>query len=211
MWFLATGAPPVLVDRVRAKVDGKMRIMADGGLFQNCPLALAIDEASRLYPGRPIGTILNLGYLDYEEPFIHRTLETARLKHPNMHFQRIAANDTLKDFSSIESDIKVIAEMEEKVKDYVINTPRVRNTSKETMRRLFASEPRSFTNHVEDDDHDTAKKIMADLGKSVAFQRRQRLRASIAHSYLNPQPRFELAKSILGLRSSIVTEEAEFM
>lgn len=53
----ATGSPPVLVDRVRAKVDGKMRIMADGGLFQNCPLALAIDEANRLFPGRPIGVI----------------------------------------------------------------------------------------------------------------------------------------------------------
>ena len=53
----ATGSPPVLVDRVRAKVDGKLRVMADGGLFQNCPLALAIDEANRLYPERPIGVI----------------------------------------------------------------------------------------------------------------------------------------------------------
>lgn len=66
--------------------------MADGALFQNCPLALAIDEASRLYPGRPIGTILNLGFFDRDEPFIHRTLETARLKHPNTHFQENRCN-----------------------------------------------------------------------------------------------------------------------
>ena len=123
-----------------------------------------------------------------------------------MHFQRFAANDIMKDFSAIETDTHTIAEMEQNVKEYVINTPRVRNTTFETIRRLFASEPRSFTNHVEDDDHDTAKKIMADLGKSVAFQRRQRLRASsVALHHLHPQSRFELAKSILGLRSSIVT------
>ncbi|GFH43942.1 hypothetical protein CTEN210_00416 [Chaetoceros tenuissimus] len=197
----ATGSPPVLVDRVRAKVDEKMRIMADGGLFQNCPLALAIDEASRLYPGRPIGVIVDLGYTDNEELFVHRTLETARLKHRDMHFQRFAANDIMKDFSAIETNIHTIAEMEENVKEYVINTPRVRNTTFETMRRLFASEPRSFSNVEKDDHRATAGKIMSDLGKSVAFQRRQRMRASVAHNHLHPQSRFDFAKSILGLQT----------
>ncbi|GFH43940.1 predicted protein [Chaetoceros tenuissimus] len=165
----ATAAPPVLVNRVRAKVDGKLRIMAE----------------------------------DREEPFIHRTLETARLKHPNMHFQRIAANDILKDFAPIESDIKVIAEMEEKVKNYVINTPRVRNITFQTMKRLFASEPRSFSNHAEDDDHDTANKIMSDFGESVAFQRRQGLRASVADTKLFSASKFELARStIIGSRKT---------
>ena len=107
--------------------------------------------------------------------------------------------------------MRVIAEMEEKVKDYVINTPRVRNTTFQTMRGLFASEPRSFTNHVEDDDHDTAKKIMADLGKSVAFQRRQRFRASVADTKLFSPSKFELDKStIIGFRKNTLSTLSEF-
>lgn len=145
---------------------------------------------------------VDLGYTDNEELFVHRTLETARLKHPNIHFQRFAANDIMEDVSPIESDIKVIAEMEENVKDYVINTPRVRNTTFETMKRLFASEPRSFSTSKENDHHEAADKIMADMGKSVAFQQRQRLRASVAHSHFHPKSRFEFAKSVLGFGAS---------
>lgn len=84
-----------------------------------------------------------------------------------MHFQRFAANDILKDFSAIETDTHTIAEMEQNVKEYVINTPRVRNTTFETIRRLFASEPRSFSTSEKDDHHETADKIMAVLHFSV--------------------------------------------
>ena len=154
-------------------------------------------------------TKVDLGYTDDEELFVHRTLETARLKHPNMHFQRFAANDVMKDFSAIETDIHTITEMEANVKDYVINTPRVRNTTFETMRQLFTSEPRSFSNVEKDDHHATADKIMSDLGKSIAFHQRQRMRASVAHSHLHPQTRLELAKSILGLQT--ITEPQTFL
>ena len=145
-------------------------------------------------------TKVDLGYTNDEELFVHRTLETARLKHRDMHFQRFAANDIMKDFSAIETDTHTIAEMEQNVKEYVINTPRVRNTTFETIRRLFASEPRFFSTSEKDDHHETADKIMTDLGKSLAFQRRQRMRASIAHkqdlSLRSPYMVFRLLQSL---------------
>lgn len=137
----ATAALPLVVDRVQAKVDGRVRSMIDGGMLQNCPISLAIDEARRLYR---FGVILNIGYSEYEEKFIHRTIETTRLVHPNLHFQRIAPLDIMKEFSSAETNEHVIAEMEAKVKDWLLNTPRVRNMTNATMKLLFESSPRSF-------------------------------------------------------------------
>lgn len=89
----ATSAAPVVFDSVKTEVDGKKRILGDGGLFQNCPMSLALDEVSRLYPTRPLGVILNIGYGPEEEALIHRTIDTARLVHPNLHYQRIAPHD----------------------------------------------------------------------------------------------------------------------
>ena len=40
----ATSNSPPLVDRVHVNVDGKTRSLADGGIFQICPISLAIDE-----------------------------------------------------------------------------------------------------------------------------------------------------------------------
>lgn len=140
----ATTAVPLFMDSIQAKVDGKIRTMADGGMLQNCPLSLAIDEARRLYSHRPIGVILNVGYSEEEEKFIHRTIETTRLVHPDLHFQRIAPHDIMKNFSSVETNARVIATMEARVKHWVLNTPRVRNLTTATMKRLFQSPPRSF-------------------------------------------------------------------
>jgi len=140
----ATSAVPPLVDRVRAIVDGKMRTMADGGIFQVCPLSLAIDEARRLYPRRPLGVILNLGFNDNEEKFIERTITTARMANPNLHFQRISADDITGPFFTGETDLEKVATMEEEVKQWMADTPRVRNLTKLTLKKLFETKPRNF-------------------------------------------------------------------
>ena len=140
----ATSASPPLVDRVRAMVDGKMRTMADGGIFQNCPLSLAIDEARRLYPRRPLGVILNFGFTDYEDKFIERTITTARMANPNLHFQRISADDITGPFFTGETDLEKVATMEEEVKQWMADTPRVRNLTKLTLKKLFETKPRNF-------------------------------------------------------------------
>jgi len=140
----ATSSVPPLFDRVRVNIDGKVRALADGTIFQCCPLSLAIDEARRLYPGRPLGVILNLGFNDGEHNFIERTITTARIAHPNLHFQRISPDVIMDNFSSIETDSEKVATMEAQVKHWMSNTPRIRNLTKVTMKKLFETGPRQF-------------------------------------------------------------------
>ncbi|GFH52481.1 hypothetical protein CTEN210_08957 [Chaetoceros tenuissimus] len=145
----ATSVAPVVFDSVKTEVDGKERILGDGGLFQNCPMSLALDEVSRLYPTRPLGVILNIGYGPEEEALIHRTIDTARLVHPNLHYQRIAPHDVFKDFSPAETDIQVITDMERKVEEFIRTTPRVQNALK-VSKKLLQSKPRCFGNRSDD-------------------------------------------------------------
>lgn len=172
----ATGAASLLVDRVRAKVDGKMRSMADGGIFQNCPLSLAIAEAHRLYPGRPIGVIVNVGYNDYEEKFIQQTIETTRLLHHKLHFYRIAPNEIMKDFSALETNPHNIARMEAKVKNWLVNTPHVRNMTNATLARLFQSAPRSFGINARKVDAAEVRQSL--MRQSVRYAERCEIRSS---------------------------------
>lgn len=58
----ATAAVPGLVDRVRLDVNGDQRSCADGFLVSNSPVAIALDEARKLYPTRPLGVVLNFGF-----------------------------------------------------------------------------------------------------------------------------------------------------
>lgn len=57
-----TSAVPGLVDRVVMDIGGEKRSVADGFLISNCPIAVAIDEARKLYPSRPLGVVLNFGF-----------------------------------------------------------------------------------------------------------------------------------------------------
>jgi len=133
----ATASVPLLFDRVRVTIDGKVRELADGTIFQCCPLSLAIDEARRLYPGRPLGVILSLGFKGGEEKFIERTIATARIAHPNLHFQRISPEDIMDIFSALETNSEKAATMEAQVKHWMLNTPRVRNLTKVTVKEAF--------------------------------------------------------------------------
>ena len=174
----ATSAVPPLVDRVRAIVDGKMRTMADGGIFQICPLSLAIDEARRLYPRRPLGVILNFGFTDYEEELIERTITTARMANPNLHFQRISADDITGPFFTGETDLEKVATMEEEVKQWMTDTPRVRNLTKLTLKKLFETKPRNFKK-----DKDELSKNSKMTFKNKAFLRRSLVRDKVHMRY----------------------------
>ena len=57
----ATSAVPGIVDRVEIEIDGKKRSVGDGFEICNAPIAIAIDEARKLYPKRPLGVVLSLG------------------------------------------------------------------------------------------------------------------------------------------------------
>lgn len=209
----ATGAAPLLVDRVRAEVDGKMRSMADGGIFQNCPLSLAIAEAHRLYPGRPIGVIVNVGYNDYEDRFIQQTVETTRLLHHNLHFHRIAPNEIMKDFSALETDPHNIARMEAKVKDWLVNNPHVRNMTNATLARLFQSAPRSFGSNARKVDAAEVRQSL--MKQSVRYADRCKIRSS-AQERVDWYSKLSnwAGQSITGLKfraSSVLTKEKDEM
>lgn len=140
----ATSAMPLLVERVRVEVDGKEKVMADGMMFQSCPISLCLDQAERLYPGRPIGTILNIGFGTDEVMLIEKTVEAAKMKHVNMHFHRICPHHIMEKFSPAETDLKKTAKMEDDVKDWLLNNEEVAFEIRKTMKSLFDSPPRTF-------------------------------------------------------------------
>ena len=176
----ATGSPPVLTDRVRAKVDGVTRIMADGMTFGNCPITMAINEARRLYPNRRIGTIFNIGYTIEDEVTINRALETVRLVHRDLHFQRVAPYHIVDDVSPMEANLKKIAEMEAKVKDWFLNTKRVRNATEATLKELFSTPPRDFGRVENYGDSDLTTSSWQDSRKSKI---RDKIRERMALRY----------------------------
>lgn len=140
----ATSAVPLLVDRVRVEVEGKMKIMADGMMFQSCPISLCLDQAERLYPGRSIGTIINLGFGTDEVNLIERTVKAAKRIHPKMQFHRVCPSHIMNKFSPAETSAKKIARMEVDVKDWLINNEGISQEIKMTIDSLFSSAPRSF-------------------------------------------------------------------
>ena len=187
--------------------------MADGGIFQNCPLSLAIAEAHRLYPGRPIGVIVNVGYNDYEDRFIQQTVETTRLLHHNLHFHRIAPNEIMKDFSALETDPHNIARMEAEVKDWLVNNPHVRNMTNATLARLFQSAPRSFGSNARKVDAAEVRQSL--MRQSVRYANRCKIRSS-AQERVDWYSKLSnwTGQSITGLKfraSSVLTKEKDEM
>ena len=114
----ATSAVPVLVDRIELNVNGEKRKAADGVLVSNGPLAIAMSEAHRLWPKRPIGVVLSTGGSDSEMPYITRAIDIAKKTHsPNLHFLRLTMSLHGK-FSPAETDERKIQEMEKATRDF---------------------------------------------------------------------------------------------
>ena len=81
----------------------------------------------------------------------------------------------MKNFSSVETNVHVIAAMEARVKDWVLNTPRVRNMTNATMKRLFQSSPRSFGKQG---DKVKSTEIGSSLRQSNQYRRRSKIRSA---------------------------------
>jgi len=136
----ATSAVPGVVDRVRLNVDGKQMSLADGMLYCNCPIVIAINEARCLFPNRPLGVIFSIGYGHSETEFVNRAVEAARLTNPGLHVQRIVPEEILADFSAAATDLRKIAIMEEQVRQYMRGTVRVNRALDVTLdKKLFTS------------------------------------------------------------------------
>mmetsp|Transcript_19233 Transcript_19233/g.22239 ORF Transcript_19233/g.22239 Transcript_19233/m.22239 type:complete len:485 (+) Transcript_19233:120-1574(+) len=117
----ATSAVPGLVGRVEINVDGKDRLFADGNVVANSPLTVALNEARRLYPNRPLGVVMSIRFDQAEDHFASRAIAIAKLSHPNLHYQRICPAKVFKHDMAKETDLAKIAKMEEEAHDFIIN------------------------------------------------------------------------------------------
>ena len=107
----ATAAAPVLASRVNLSVEGDIKRVADGCLISNAPAVIAIAEARRLWPKRPIGIILDFGCGTRHDPFLLRAIEAAKKHNPNLHYLRLTP--PLDDFAATETDPEKIKKMQE--------------------------------------------------------------------------------------------------
>ena len=120
----ATGAAPGAFDRVKVNINGKTKSLADGGIFGNCPVAIALEEAQSLWPNRPIGVVLSFGLDPTENDLAQNAVDAVRLNNPGLYYQRIIVPE-IADYNFLETDPKKHLEMEEKVKAHM-RTPLVR-------------------------------------------------------------------------------------
>ena len=179
----ATSAVPGVLDRVRVNVDGKQRSLADGMLVANNPIAIALDEARRLCPDRPLGVVLSIGFDSSDDDFANRAIAIARLKHPNLHYQRIAPNKVFIDFTAKETDLKKIAIMEKDVSEFMQTNVGVNRVLDETLSKLFAPSTISTQRKWQKKQSLSPWTSRKSIKLTGAFKRRQMERQSIISTF----------------------------
>ncbi len=138
----ATSAVPGLVDRVNVNVEGVERYFADGFVYANNPIVLALNEAKQLYPTRPLGLVMSIGFnISNNDYYVNRAIDICRLSHPSLHYHRICPAHIFESISEQETDLKKIAVMEEKAFDYVMNNAGVNRLLDVSLEKLFAHKP----------------------------------------------------------------------
>ena len=81
--MLATSAVPMKYKPIKMNIEGEQLDFADGGLYYESPVAIAISEARRLCPNRPIGVIMSLGLSAKEDDYTRRAIDIARQSQGN--------------------------------------------------------------------------------------------------------------------------------
>ncbi len=136
----ATTALPAVVNSIQARLDGRDVSLMDGSLFATCPLHVAIDEARQLFPRRPLGVVLSIGYNDKEEALRDQIIQVARQVSPNLHFHRLAPSHIMADFNFSETRLESVVEMEEKVRDFIWADSEVSSALDITMKKLYSNQ-----------------------------------------------------------------------
>lgn len=136
----ATSAHPLLFDRVETQINGGKFELADGSIFSNNPVLVAIDEATRLYPNRPIGVIISVGSSTNEDHHIYHAIDIARLNYPAIHFLRIAPHDVMSNYSPIETNPDRIRMMQDEVRIFMRQNETMIKLLEDTMKIIFQEE-----------------------------------------------------------------------
>ena len=113
--MLATSAVPMQYKPIKMNIEGEQLDFVDGGLYYESPVAIAISEARRLCPNRPIGVIMSLGLSAKEDDYTRRAIDIARQSHPNLYFHRIIPHEIMDTFHYLETDPDEIASFEEEL------------------------------------------------------------------------------------------------
>jgi len=203
----ATSAIPGVVDRIRDEIDGKAISFGDGGIFLNCPVAAAIDEARRLYPNRPLGVVLSIGY---GEKNISGVIRVAKKINPGMHFHRIVPKQIIDDFSILESDFKKTVQMEERVRHFMLNDQATVKELDTTMNVLF-SQKRRLRNHATElvrgsEAYNRRERILKDKVFQERCGRRDSVRAKFLQlkgSKVAPRPKAKSYEKVSNGNSSL--------
>ena len=114
----ATSAIPGAFDRVKVNVNGKSKVLADGSVCCNCPISVALKEAQSIWPNRPIGVVLSFGIDSSQDDYAQAAIDSVRLNHPGLHYERIKIPEVQKYFC-LETDKERIREMEELVQGFM--------------------------------------------------------------------------------------------
>ncbi len=133
--------------------QGSGRGSGDDGnnVMSSCSAAIAIDEARKLYPTRPIGVILSLGFTPLDETMTQRAIKKVQDIHPTLHYHHIAPpyHEVMQNFdlnvkvkksslsTATEIDLYKISIMEEKCRLFLRNNTVVKNDLALTMDKLY--------------------------------------------------------------------------
>ena len=171
-----TSAVPGLVAPVKIEIDhGEQIFLADGGLFCNSPVAIALNEAMKLYPNRPIGVVLSIGCNIDEETFANRAIEITKKQYPSLHYHRIAPSQILNKYSPLEVDEKRIALMEEDVRRYMSENEL--ELLEETIGRMCGSDnvhnetmsKETLTETIDNEESERSPTFWVHLFKQISF------------------------------------------
>jgi hypothetical protein len=154
----ATTAVPMVYKPVKVNLKGEQLDFADGVIFNESPVAIAISEARRLYPNRPLGVIMSIGLTSstHAEEYTRRAIDIARQSHPNLYFHRIIPHEIIDKFHYLETDPDKVASFEEALRHFLHTNVATNDLLDNTIDKLFASNHHS---------HETTRKQEPSLSR----------------------------------------------
>lgn len=135
----ATSALPAVFKPIKICPKGKKIELADGGIFCESPVAIAISEAQRLYPNRPLGVIMSIGLDIREDERTCRSIDIARKYHPNLYYHRVIPHQILSKFNIVESNPDKVAAFEEDLRHFLHTDATTNSFLEATINKLFAT------------------------------------------------------------------------
>ena len=115
----ATSAIPGAFDRIQLDNNKEAKVLADGSVCCNCPISIALKEAQTIWPNRTIGVVLSFGLDHSQDALAKKAIDSFRLNHPGLYYERIMIPQVSLDYNSLETDKERIREMEELVRGYM--------------------------------------------------------------------------------------------